>query len=162
MITTITGTSSKADELALLKKIASRFAPGTYGADFLNARALDWFKRQMDGDMDTDLFAYIEKADRENRELIGRCAQLTKERDQAYEAMRAAADMAGRDLALAEERANDWCRAAAQWEGYYEQARDRADRAEGERDQARAELEQANNELIRLKAKLFDLMEVGQ
>jgi regulator of replication initiation timing len=150
--------ASKADELSALIACSEVFARGTYGANLISTRLIEWFEGQMQQDTSCDIFDHIDWLGDQMGTALTAANNLRADNDRLVRQLKTAQEdhriemekhsarfenvVAHRDRLISEQ--DEWGMALTE---KYEQVSTLTD-----------ELETARREITNLKAKLYDLM----
>jgi hypothetical protein len=148
--------ATKADEIKHLRLLASTVAPDTYLSTLFSEEMLGEMERRIQADGTLDFQADLLGAGRQLAEANAR-AEAEKQRADGA-ASKHQADIAffkgERELAAAE-----WQREREEWRIAFDRRGQECNEAEARAFAAERDLEAARLEILKLKARLFDMME---
>lgn len=144
--------STKAEEIAALTELAENVAPGTYLADAFNKQFVDWVVAQIENDFPPDVMEHLAVDARRGAEAAQEVSRLEAELEKTKKYWEQDAENLHNQLDEQARRINTN-------EQMLRQAYQRANEAEELLVEAQSKVDQQAAEIIRLKAKLYDLME---
>ena len=144
--------STKVEEIAALVELAENVAPGTYLADVFNKTFVDWVSGQIENDFAPNVGEHFRSYEEDLAGANKKIAELAAELDKTKHYWEADAENLHREIDEQAARMNTV-------HEYLASATNRANSAEEALAKTQDKLASANDEIIRLKAKLYDLME---
>jgi len=159
----VNGQSAKAEEIALLHKMAALAQPGSYLSSLFSEKMVAHIERQITDDMDCDLYAGYEYYMQQENEARGTLNQAVKDaEDKAFgeiDSLTKRVAALTRDLELAREQAKANAEDANEAWTKFSAERAETDRLLNELQGYIERVEDLEKEVMRRKAQVLDLRE---
>ncbi len=144
--------STRAEEIAALVEVAENLAPGTYLADLFNKKLVDWAVAQIENDFPPDVMEHLAVDSRRGAEEAQKVSQLEAELAKTKKYWEQDAENLHGQIDQLTQRNEEH---SGRIQGLYREVNELSE----VRDSMQELVDRQAAEIVRLKAKLYDLME---